>query len=44
MSDLGYPRVDTATTDTTTPQGIGNVTAQAEIDFRHGDRSNQLRC
>jgi uncharacterized protein DUF6851/vanadium-dependent haloperoxidase-like protein len=41
MSDLGYP-VDTAATDTTTPQGIGNVTAQAEIDFRHGDRSNQL--
>jgi hypothetical protein len=41
MSDLGYP-IDTATTDTTTPQGIGNVTAQAEIDFRHGDGSNQL--
>jgi hypothetical protein len=41
MSDLGYP-VDTAATDTTTPQGIGNVTAQAEIDFRHGDGSNQL--
>jgi hypothetical protein len=41
MSDLGYP-VDTATTDTTTPPGIGNVTAQAEIDFRHGDGSNQL--
>jgi len=41
MADLGYP-VDTATTDTATPQGIGNVTAQAEIDFRHGDGSNQL--
>ena len=41
MSDLGYP-IDTTTTDTTTPQGIGNVTAQAEIDFRHGDGSNQL--
>jgi hypothetical protein len=41
MSDLGYP-VDTATTDTTTPPGIGNVTAQAEINFRHGDGSNQL--
>jgi hypothetical protein len=41
MSDLGYP-IDTAATDTTTPQGIGNVTAQAEIDFRHGDGSNQL--
>jgi hypothetical protein len=42
MSDLGYAPVDTATTDTTTPQGIGNVTAQAEIDFRHSDGSNQL--
>ena len=41
MSDLGYP-IDTTTTDPTTPQGIGNVTAQAEIDFRHGDGSNQL--
>ena len=41
MSDLGYP-IDTTTTDTTTPQGIGNVTAQAEIDFRHTDGSNQL--
>jgi hypothetical protein len=41
MSDLGYAPVDT-TTDTTTPQGIGNVTAQAEIDFRHTDGSNQL--
>jgi hypothetical protein len=40
MSDLGYP-IDTAATDTT-PQGIGNVTAQAEIDFRHTDGSNQL--
>jgi len=41
MSDLGYP-IDTTATDTTTPQGIGNVTAQAEIDFRHHDGSNQL--
>jgi uncharacterized protein DUF6851/vanadium-dependent haloperoxidase-like protein len=41
MSDLHYS-IDTATTDTTTPQGIGNVTAQAEIDFRHTDGSNQL--
>ena len=41
MSDLGYP-VDTAATDTSTPQGIGNVTAQAEINFRHTDKSNQL--
>jgi hypothetical protein len=41
MSDLTYP-INTTTTDTATPQGIGNVTAQAEIDFRHGDGSNQL--
>jgi Domain of unknown function (DUF6851)/VCPO second helical-bundle domain len=41
MSALGYDPTDTST-DTTTPQGIGNVTAQAEIDFRHGDGSNQL--
>jgi hypothetical protein len=40
-TDLGYP-IDTATTDTTTPAGIGNVTAQAEIAFRHTDGSNQL--
>jgi hypothetical protein len=42
MSDLGYAPVDTATTDTTTPQGIGNVAAQAVLDFRHRDGSNQL--
>jgi uncharacterized protein DUF6851/vanadium-dependent haloperoxidase-like protein len=41
MSDLKYP-IDTTTMDPTTPVGIGNVTAQAEIDFRHGDGSNQL--
>ena len=41
MSDLGYDPLDTST-DTATPQGIGNVTAQAEIDFRHTDGSNQL--
>ena len=41
MSDLGYDPLDTST-DTTTPQGIGNVTAQAEIAFRHTDGSNQL--
>jgi hypothetical protein len=40
MSDLGYDPSDTSTD--TTPAGIGNVTAQAEIDFRHGDGSNQL--
>jgi hypothetical protein len=41
MADLGYP-IDTTATDPSTPQGIGNVTAQAEIDFRHTDGSNQL--
>jgi hypothetical protein len=44
MADLNYP-TDTSsitTTDTTTPQGIGNVAAQAVLDYRHGDGSNQL--
>ncbi len=30
------------TTDTTTPAGIGNVTANANILYRHADGSNQL--
>jgi hypothetical protein len=42
MTDLGYPIDTTTTYPPTTPQEIGNVTAQAEIDFRHGDGSNQL--
>ncbi|HLX59751.1 MAG TPA: hypothetical protein VKX17_00585 [Planctomycetota bacterium] len=29
-------------TDTTTPEGIGNTAAAAIISFRHGDGSNQL--
>ena len=33
---------DDSSIDTTTPQGIGNVAAQAVITFRHGDGSNQL--
>ncbi len=41
MSDLGYDPNDTST-DTSTPQGIGNVAAQAVIDFRHHDGANQL--
>ena len=41
MSAPGYDPADTST-DTSTPQGIGNATAQAEIDFRHHDGSNQL--
>jgi hypothetical protein len=41
MSQLGYDPSNTST-DTTTPAGIGNVVAQAELNFRHGDGSNQL--
>lgn len=41
MIELGYdPHNDT--TDTTTPAGIGNVSAQALLDFREQDGSNQL--
>jgi hypothetical protein len=40
-SSLGYDPNDTST-DTTTPQGVGNVAAQAVLDFRHADGSNQL--
>ena len=31
-----------ATVDTTTPAGVGNVAAAANITYRHGDGSNQL--
>jgi hypothetical protein len=41
LSSLGYDPSD-ASTDTSTPSGIGNVAAQAVITFRHGDGSNQL--
>jgi hypothetical protein len=41
MNELGYNPTDTST-DTTTPQGIGNVIAQAVLDYRHGDGANQL--
>ena len=41
MTSLGYAGSDTST-DTSTPSGIGNVSAQVLIDFRHGDGSNQL--
>jgi hypothetical protein len=41
MTVLGYDPND-ASTDTTTPQGIGNVTAQAVLDARHRDGANQL--
>ncbi|MFN2462012.1 MAG: vanadium-dependent haloperoxidase [Candidatus Velthaea sp.] len=41
MAALGYDPAD-ASTDRTTPAGIGNVAAQAVIAFRHADGSNQL--
>ncbi len=41
MSSLGYDKNDT-TTDTTTASGVGNVAAQAVLDFRHRDGANQL--
>jgi hypothetical protein len=41
MVQLGYDPTNTST-DTSTPVGIGNVAAQAELNFRHGDGSNQL--
>ncbi|MGK7902290.1 MAG: DUF6851 domain-containing protein [Hormoscilla sp.] len=41
MEQLGLdPENDS--TDTTTPAGIGNVSAQALLDFRRNDGSNQL--
>ena len=41
LSNQGYDPNDTST-DTTTPSGIGNVAAQAVLDYRHNDGSNQL--
>ena len=41
MSELGYDP-DNATIDATTPAGIGNVSAEALLEFRHNDGSNQL--
>jgi len=41
MGNLGYDAADNST-DTTTPTGIGNVAAQAVLDFHHGDGANQL--
>jgi hypothetical protein len=41
MRSLGYDPSN-ATTDTTTPAGIGNVAARAVLDFRHRDGANQL--
>jgi hypothetical protein len=41
MQSLGYDERDHST-DTSTPTGIGNVAAQAVLDFRHRDGANQL--
>jgi len=41
MISQGYNPNDTST-DTSTATGIGNVSAQALLDFRHHDGSNQL--
>lgn len=41
MASLGYNSFDTST-DTTTPTGIGNVTAAAVLAFRRADGSNQF--
>jgi hypothetical protein len=41
MASLGYDPSDQSH-DTSTPTGIGNVTAKALLDFRHADGSNQL--
>jgi hypothetical protein len=41
MRSLGYDPADHST-DTTTPTGIGNVTAQAVLDLHHRDGANQL--
>jgi len=41
MKRMGHDP-DDASTDVTTPQGIGNVAAKAVIDFRRTDGSNQF--
>ena len=41
MNKLGYDPSDKST-DITQATGIGNVAAQAVLDFRHNDASNQL--
>jgi hypothetical protein len=41
MTSLGYNPADRST-NIETPTGIGNVAAQAVLDFRHHDGSNQL--
>ena len=41
MTQLGYNPAD-ASTDVTTPSGVGNVACQAVLAYRHQDGSNQL--
>jgi hypothetical protein len=41
MLGLGYNGADLST-DIATPTGIGNVSAEAVLDFRHEDGANQL--
>jgi hypothetical protein len=41
MRRLGYDPAN-ATADITTPAGVGNVAAQAVLEFRHRDGANQL--
>jgi len=41
MVELGYDPAN-ETTDITTPVGVGNVSAQALLEFRRNDGSNQL--
>jgi hypothetical protein len=41
MARLGYDVTDRAT-NLTTPTGVGNLAAQAVLDFRHRDGANQL--
>jgi Ca2+-binding RTX toxin-like protein len=41
MSDLGFD-ISNTTTDPTIPAGIGNISAESLMQFRHNDGSNQL--
>lgn len=41
LTGQGYSLADTSSVDTTTPAGVGNVAAQAVIDDRRHDGSNQ---
>jgi hypothetical protein len=41
MASMGYDP-NNASTDTSTPSGVGNVACAAVLNFRHNDGSNQL--